>query len=154
MMDKPTFVYVTYIATTPEKLWKALTEPELTTRYWQHVNVSDWKPGSRWEHRDSGVEGAPLLVGNVIESVPPKRLVITWAFPQDEKSEEKNTRVTFEIEEVRGVVRLTVTHDRLEPDSDMLRGITEGWPKVLSSLKSFMERGEPLPRLWENCRDK
>jgi uncharacterized protein YndB with AHSA1/START domain len=147
-MDKPQFVYVTYIATTPEKLWKALTDPDLTTRYWQHVNVSHWQPGSPWEHRDSGIQGAPLLVGRVLESSPARRLVLTWAFPDDAKREEKHTRVTFEIEPIRGVVRLTVTHDRLEPDSDMMRGITDGWPKVLSSLKSFLEVGRPLPRLW------
>lgn len=75
-MDKPQFVYVTYIATTPEKLWKALTDPDLTMKYWQHVNVSDWQPGSRWEHRDSGVDGAPLLVGKVLESSPAQ-------FPED-----------------------------------------------------------------------
>jgi uncharacterized protein YndB with AHSA1/START domain len=147
-MDKLLFVYVTYIATTPETLWKALTDPEVTTRYWQHVNVSVWQPGSRWEHRDSGVQGVALIVGKVLESSPPKRLVLTWAFPADAEREEKQTRVTFEIEPFRGVVRLTVTHDRLEPGSDMLHGITDGWPKVLSSLKSFLESGQPLPRLW------
>lgn len=154
-MDKPQFVYVTYIATTPEKVWKALTEPEITTRYWQHVNVSDWQPGSRWEHRDSGPAGAPLLVGKVVESVPPRRLVLTWASAGDAESDEKFSRVTFEIEETHGVVRLTVTHDRLESDSEMLRGITDGWPKVLSSLKSLLETEQPLPRLWDgSCRGK
>ena len=147
-MDKPQFVYVTYIATTPEKLWKALTDPALTTKYWQHVNVSDWQPGSPWEHRESGMDGAPLLVGKILESSPPNRLVMTWASPEDANREEKQTLVTFEIEEVRGIVRFTVTHDRLEPDSPMLRGITDGWPKVLSSLKSFLESGQALPRLW------
>ena len=147
-MDKPRFVYVTYIAATPEKIWNALIDTELTTQYWQHVNVSDWKPGSRWEHRRDGKDGDVLLVGKVIESTPPRRLVLTWAFPADEEREEKHTRVTFELEPVGTVVRLTVTHDRLEAGSDMLDGITEGWPKVLSSLKSFMESGRALPRLW------
>jgi len=147
-MDKLQFVYVTYIATTPEKLWNALTIPDITARYWQHVNVSDWQPGARWEHRDSGIEGAPLLVGRVLENSQPKRLILTWAFPHDAEHEEKQTQVTFEIEPIRGVARLTVTYDRLEPDSEMLRGITDGWPKVLSSLKSFLEVGQPLPKLW------
>ncbi len=147
-MDKLQFVYVTYIATTPEKLWKALTEPDITTRYWQHVNVSDWQPGSTWEHRDSGVQGTSLLVGRVLEASPPRRLILTWAFPDDAEREERHTRVAFDVEPIRGVVRLTVTHDHLEPESDMLRGITDGWPKVLSSLKSFLEVGQPLPRLW------
>jgi len=148
-MDRPQFVYVTYISTTPESVWKALTDPDTTTKYWQNVNVSDWRSGSKWEHRDAGKEGALRLVGRVIESSPPRRLVLTWAFPNDEAREEKHTRVTFEIEPLGGgVVRLTVTHDRLEPSSDMLRGITDGWPKVLSSLKSLLEVGRPLPKLW------
>ena len=147
-MAKPEFVYVTYIATTPEKIWKALIEPETTTKYWQHVNVSDWKPGSQWEHRRDGVKGEALLVGKVIEFTPPRRLVMTWADVADEKHEEKHTRVTFELEPIGAVVKLTVTHDRLEADSEMLKAISIGWPKVLSSLKSFLEVGRPLPRLW------
>jgi uncharacterized protein YndB with AHSA1/START domain len=147
-MDKPQFVYVTYIATSPEKLWNALIDPETTRKYWQRENVSDWKPGSKWEHRHSGKERTLKLVGKVIESSPPRRLVLTWAFPADEAREEKHSRVTFEIEPIGNVVRLTVTHDRLEPGSEMLERITAGWPKVLSSLKSLMEVGRPLPELW------
>lgn len=147
-MDKPVFVYVTYISTTPEKLWHALVDPETTVRYWQHVNLSDWRPGSKWEHRDAGEAGELAMVGKVIESVPPRRLVLSWAFPADAAREDKHTRVTFEIEPLRDVVRLTVTHDRLESGSEMLEGITDGWPKVLSSLKSLLETGQPLPELW------
>ena len=147
-MDKPQFVYVTYISTSPEKVWTALTDPKATTKYWQHVNLSDWKPGSTWEHRAEDKNGALRLVGKVVESSPPRRLVLTWAFPADEGRQEKHTRVTFEIEPIGDIVRLTVTHDRLEPDSEMLTGITAGWPKVLSSLKSFLEVGRPLPKLW------
>ncbi len=147
-MDKPKFVYVTYIASTPEKVWNALIDTKMTAQYWQNDNISDWKPGSRWEHRSSDKERALRLVGKVIESKPPHRLVITWAFPADEKKEDKQTRVTFEIEEVKGVTRLTVTHDQLEAGSDMQTGITMGWPKVLSSLKSLLESGKPLPKLW------
>lgn len=147
-MERPEFVYVTYIATSPEELWRALIDAEMTTKYWQHINVSDWRAGSRWEHRGAGNEGALRLVGRVIESSPPRRLVLTWALPADEAREEKHTRVTFEIEPLGEVVRLTVTHDRLEPGSDMLRGITAGWPQVLSSLKTLLEVGRPLPALW------
>jgi uncharacterized protein YndB with AHSA1/START domain len=147
-MDKPRFVYVTYISTTPEKVWKALIDPTMTEKYWQHENVSDWQPGSPWEHRRTDKEGTLDLVGKVVESSPPRRLVITWAFPADKDRPEKHTRVTFEIEAVRGVSRLTVTHDELETASDMLRGITEGWPKVLSSLKTLLETERPLPMLW------
>jgi len=144
-MDEPRFVYVTYVSTSPEKLWNALIDPKITTKYWQHVNVSDWKPGSKWEHRGTDEEQTLRLVGKVIECSPPRRLVLTWAFPADEGREEKHSRVTFEIEPIRGVVRLTVTHDRLEPGSEMLQGITEGWPKVLSSLKTLMEMGAATP---------
>ncbi len=147
-MDKPQFVYVTYISTSPEKLWNALLDPKLTTKYWQHENVSDWKPGSRWEHRASGKDGTLKLVGKVLESSPPRRLVLTWASPADEAREEKHSRVTFEIEPIGEIVRLTVTHDRLEPGSEMLEAIKKGWPKVLSSLKTLLEVGRPLPRLW------
>jgi hypothetical protein len=72
-MDKPVFVYVTYIVSTPEKVWRALVEPEVTVEYWRFVNVSDWRPGSRWEHREGGPQGELRLVGKVLESVPPRR---------------------------------------------------------------------------------
>ena len=147
-MDKSEFVYVIYIATSPEKLWNALIDPKMTAQYWQHENISDWKPGSKWEHREFNNERTLKLVGRVLESSPPRRLVVTWAFPADAANEEKHSRVTFVIEPLGDVVRLTVTHDRLEPDSEMLKGITEGWPKVLSSLKSLLEAGRPLPKLW------
>ena len=147
-MSKPSFVYVTYIASSPEKVWNALIDAKVTRKYWQHENVSDWKPGSKWEHRECNKERTLKLVGKVIENSPPRRLVLTWAFPADEGRAEKHSRVTFEIEPIGDVVRLTVTHDRLEPGSEMLRGITDGWPKVLSSLKSLLETGRPLPTLW------
>ena len=147
-MDKSEFVYVIYIATSPEKLWNALIDPKMTAQYWQHENISDWKPGSKWEHREFNNERTLKLVGRVLESSPPRRLVVTGAFPADAANEEKHSRVTFVIEPLGDVVRLTVTHDRLEPDSEMLKGITEGWPKVLSILKSLMEVGRPLPKLW------
>ena len=85
-MEKPQFVYVTYIATTPEKLWNALIDSKLTAQYWQHDNVSDWKLGSKWEHRRSDDQRKLDMVGKVIEIAPPRRLVITWAFPADEES--------------------------------------------------------------------
>lgn len=147
-MEKTEFVHVTYIATQPEKAWEAIVVPAITAKYWQNVNVSDWKPGSRWEHRDAGPEGSLRLAGRVLEAAPPRRLVMTWAFPADEGNEERTTRVAFDIEPYRGVVRLTLTHDRLEPGSEMERGITEGWPMVLSSLKTLLETGRPLPKLW------
>ena len=147
-MAKAEFVYVTYIKTSPAKLWKALIDPEMTGKYWQHKNVSDWKPGSPWEHRSCDKKGTLGLVGKVLEFSPPRRLVLTWAFPRDKARLEKHSRLTIRIERYRGVARLTVTHDRLQAGSDMLIGITEGWPKVLSSLKTYLETGRPLPVLW------
>ncbi len=144
-MNKPKFVYVTYINTTPEKLWNALTDGEMTKQYWwRHRNASDWKPGSTWRHEDYDDSKAVDIVGKVVESQPPQRLVVTWALPADAQNEAKHSRVTFEIEPYMEAVRLTVTHDELEPDSAMLHSITEGWPKVLSSLKSILETGKPL----------
>ena len=147
-MDERRFQYVTYIAATPDRVYAALIDPRVTREYWQHENISDWKPGSRWEHRSSDQERVLRLVGKVVETQPPRHLVLTWAFPADEANEQKHSRVSFDIEPYRDVSRLTVTHDRLEPGSDMLRGITEGWPKVLASLKSLLEVGRPLPKLW------
>jgi uncharacterized protein YndB with AHSA1/START domain len=147
-MDKPQLVYVTYISTTPEKLWNALIDPKTTAQYWQHRNLSDWKAGSRWEHRSSDQDETLHLVGKVIESSPPRRLVLSWAAPADEGRPEKHSRVTFEIEPFRDIVRLTVTHDQLEPGSEMLEKVGIGWPKVLSSLKSLLESGRALPKLW------
>ena len=147
-METAKFFYVTYIAATPEKLWDAIVEPDVAAKYWQHINVSDWKPGSRWEHHRAGKQGAPLLVGRIIEVSRPQRLVLTWAVPADEEREEKRTRVTFEFEPMGDVTRLTLTHDRLALGSHMHHDIAEGWPRVLASLKTLMETGQALPELW------
>lgn len=144
-MDKPKFVYVMYINTKPEELFNALIDGEMTRQYWwRHRNASDWKPGSKWRHEDYDDPKTVDIVGKVVESKPPKRLVLTWAFPADEQNDAKHSRVTFEIEPYMEAVRLIVTHEDMEPDSPMLNGITEGWPKVLSSLKTMLETGKPL----------
>jgi len=143
-MSKPEFVYVTYISSTPEKVWNALMDPEMTKQYWvQHRNASDWKVGSPWRHEDSN-DGRVDIVGKVVESTPPRRLVLTWASPADEADEARHSRVTFDLEPVEEAVRLTVTHAELEPESAMLRGITKGWPIVLSGLKTLLETGKPM----------
>jgi uncharacterized protein YndB with AHSA1/START domain len=147
MMNKAKFVYVTYILATPEKIWDALLDTKFTRQYWGHDNVSDWKPGSKWEHRRNDEKHTVDLVGEVVESAPPRRLVLTWAEPVDAANKSKHTRVTFDIEPIEDMVRLTVTHDELEPGSSMEHGIKEGWPRVLSSLKSLLETGHPL-RTW------
>jgi uncharacterized protein YndB with AHSA1/START domain len=144
--SKPRFVYVTYISTTPEKLWKALTDPEMTKQYWgRHRNASDWKVGSRWSHEDYDDPKLVDIVGKVLESDPPRRLVLTWEGAAEGLRDEKPSRVTFLIEPYMDAVRLTVTHDDLEPDSKMLHGVTAGWPAVLSALKTLLETGKPMP---------
>ena len=143
MKNKSQFVYVTYISSSAEKVWNALMDPEMTRKYWGHLNVSDWKVGSGWKHEDAST-GQIRLVGKVVESTPPRRLVITWAFPADAQNPEKNTRVTFDIEPAGKAVRLKVTHDELEPGSEMERGITRGWPVVLSNLKTLLETNQAM----------
>jgi uncharacterized protein YndB with AHSA1/START domain len=144
-MARATFVYAIYIAARPEAVWKALLDGEFTRQYWGHENVSDWKPGSTWEHRRDDAAGAVVLLGEVLEAQPPRRLVITWADPRDRGRRDRHSRVTFEVEQVAEMVRLTVTHDDLEEGSQMHRDISQGWPRVLSSLKSLLETGRALP---------
>lgn len=144
-MSKPSHVYVTYIRTSPEKIWSAITDREISRQYW-HANASDWKVGSRWEHQNRDGSNEVFIAGSVIESAPPHRLVVGWASPANVGNPEKTSRVTFVIEPHKeDVVRLTVTHDELEAGSDMEKGITRGWPIVLSSLKSWLETGKAVP---------
>jgi uncharacterized protein YndB with AHSA1/START domain len=153
-MTKPSFVYVSYIATTPQKVWQALVDTDVTREYWigpssacARVNVSDWKPGSRWEHQRVDDTHAVDIVGKVVESTPPRRLVITWARPGDAEDESKHSRVSFDIEPHGDkLVRLTVTHADLERDPQMLASVSGGWPAVLSNLKTLLETGRALPR--------
>lgn len=144
MTDKPAFVYVTYIESTPEQVWHALTDAEVSASYWGHHNVSDWKVGSRWEHQRTDGSGIADVVGTVVESDPPTRLVTTWA-PPDDTDHEHETRVTFAIEQHGDIVRLTVTHEDLANEAERA-GVASGWAAVLSNLKSLLETGTPLPQ--------
>ena len=143
-MSNEKFIYVTYIASTREKVWAALLDGELTRQYWRHDNVSDsnWEVGSKWRHIADDDKRTVKLVGEVLENVPQKRLVLTWVAPARLADKAMHTRVAMDIETVGDMVRLTVTHDQLY--DDMRRGISNGWPRVLSSLKSFLETGRPL----------
>jgi uncharacterized protein YndB with AHSA1/START domain/DNA-binding transcriptional ArsR family regulator len=148
MADKPTFVYVTYIQSTPESVWHALTDSDLTAEYWGHSNVSDWQAGSRWEHQRTDGSGIADVVGTVLETVPPRRLVLTFAGPGEER-DEGPSRVTFEIEPHDEIVRLTVTHENLADQAEY-DAASAGWPAVLANLKSLMETGHVLPQApWE-----
>jgi uncharacterized protein YndB with AHSA1/START domain len=142
--QKTSFVYVTYIRSTPQKVFEAITRPEIARRYWGHENVSDWQPGSTWQHVRADGQRAVQLVGRVIEVAPPARLVMTWADPAKAADPDCVSRVRFDIVEDDGLVRLTVTHDELEAGSGMAQGIQKGWPIVLSSLKSLLETGQGI----------
>jgi len=142
--EKTSFVYVTYIRSTPEKVFEAITKPEIARRYWGHENVSDWKPGSGWQHVRANAERTVQLVGKVVEVAPPTRLVITWADPSQAADPASHSRVTFDVAPYDEMVRLTVTHDELEAGSGMAKGIQQGWPIVLSSLKSLLETGQSI----------
>jgi uncharacterized protein YndB with AHSA1/START domain len=139
-MEKPKLVYTTFIRSTPKKTWDAISNPKFTRQYWAGMaNVSDWKKGSKWEHLNP--ENEVWIDGEVVECTPPKRLVLTWADPDNLKDK---SRVTFEIEKDGDSVCLTVTHDKLTAGSKMLSGVSRGWPRVLSSMKSFLETGKGL----------
>jgi uncharacterized protein YndB with AHSA1/START domain/DNA-binding transcriptional ArsR family regulator len=143
----PSYVYVTYIRASAEQAWKALTDADLTARFWGHANVSDWQPGSTWEHRRADGSGIVDVVGQVIRSEPPSELVLTFDDSPDEVRDP--SVVTFLIEPHQDIVRLTVTHENL-PNQEMLGGISRGWPAVLANLKSLLETGQVLPQApWE-----
>src|ERR671921_2349832 len=145
----PTYVYVTYIRASAGQVWHALTDADLTTRYWGHANVSDWQPGSNWEHRRVDGSGKVDVVGTVVEADPPTRLVITFEDSPDADASREPSVVTFLVEPHHEIVRLTVAHENL-PNQAMLNGISSGWPAVLANLKSLLETGEVLPQApWE-----
>ena len=142
-MSKPDFIYVTYIETTPEQLWQALTDGDFTERYWfAHRVASDWSVGSAYQFT---LDGEKRLEGKVLLSDPPKKLVYSWNGCSEEVRRERTSRVTFDLEPRGKVVKLTLTHDNLDEAGVTLRGISEGWPMVLASLKSLLETGRPLP---------
>jgi uncharacterized protein YndB with AHSA1/START domain len=143
-MSRTSFVYVSYIRSTPEKVFEAITRPEIARRYWGHENVSDWKPGSPWQHVRADAQRTVQLVGTVVEVSPPTRLVITWANASQADDPAATSRVSFDIAPYDGMVRLTVSHDELEAGSGMAKGIQQGWPIVLSSLKSLLETGQGI----------
>jgi uncharacterized protein YndB with AHSA1/START domain/DNA-binding transcriptional ArsR family regulator len=136
-------VFEIYIKTTPERLWEAITDPELRQQYNFGVGVeSDWTPGSRYESVHPGA-GIAIAEGENLEVDPPRRLVQSFnALWSDDVTCEGTSRVTWEIEQVADSCRLTVTHDQLrEGANDELYG---GWPMILSGLKTLLETGEKL----------
>lgn len=145
--NKPIFVYVSYIASTPDKVFKALTDTEATAKFWfGNAVTSDWKVGSPITfHR----EGKLIIQGEVLEYDPPRRLSHSFKPMHDEKfSAEQPSRVVYEIEQQRDQVKLTVTHDDFAPDTKVFGNISNGWPLVLSSLKSYLETNRVLRAPW------
>ncbi|NED96576.1 metalloregulator ArsR/SmtB family transcription factor [Phytoactinopolyspora alkaliphila] len=157
-MSKPEFVYTTYIDTTPEKLWQALTDPAFTRRYWGLHFETDWQVGSTmaWVMDDVTMQDSAQVI---LESEPPRRLSYTWhtVTPEFAKAQgmseelreklgdEARSKVTFDIEPMGQAVKLTVVHDGFEPGSVMLEMVSGGWPELLSGLKTLLETGSPLP---------
>jgi uncharacterized protein YndB with AHSA1/START domain/DNA-binding transcriptional ArsR family regulator len=157
-VDSPEFVYTTYIDTTPEKLWQALTEPAFTEQYWGTRFGSDWRKGSTmtWSMKNwTSVSDEQV----VLESEPYTRLSYTWHdmgpdfaaafdFPAEEVAAfaaEPRSRVTFTLEPLGELVRLTVEHTGFPPGSKVYEGIRGGWPAIIASLKTLLETGKPLP---------
>jgi uncharacterized protein YndB with AHSA1/START domain len=140
---KPEFVYVTYIETTPEKLWEALTSSEFSKHYWFGTEVrSDWKVGAPFA---LVMNGTTTDVGEVLEFDRPRRLSYTFRHVLSEAArKERPTRVVFNLESHGKLVKLTLTHEDFETGSVILDGISKGWPAILSSLKSMLESGTAL----------
>jgi uncharacterized protein YndB with AHSA1/START domain len=138
------FVYVTYIRTTPEKLWQALIDPEFTRRYWAGTwQDSEWKPGASW--RIMIPDGRIADTGEILEIDPPRRLVLKWRNEfKPEMRAEGYSRLTYELEKVGESVKLTVIHEIDKPGSKLIEGVSNGWPHILASLKSLLETGESL----------
>ena len=144
-----TFVYVTFIRTTPEKLWAALTSPEFTKKYWfgMHQETA-WKAGAPWQLVFP--DGRVADTGEIVEIDKPKRLVLRWRNQfRPELHEEGYARCVIEIEPAGEVVKLTITHEIDRPGSKLIGAVSIGWPKILASLKTLLETGTALPAIGE-----
>jgi uncharacterized protein YndB with AHSA1/START domain len=137
-----TFIYVTFIRTTPERLWSALTTPDVMKQYWFGMHQeTDWKAGSPW--RLVHADGRVLDTGEVLEADPPRRLVLKWRNEfRPELKAEGYARCTMELEPVSEAVKLTITHAIDHAESKFIEAVSGGWPRILSNLKSLLETGE------------
>ena len=137
--NRSAFLYVTYIRTTPEQLWAALTDPETIRKYWFEMTVEcDWQTGAPW--RLLFEDGRLADAGEVLEVDPPRRLVLRWRNEwKPELKAEGDGRCTFEIEPADGVVKLTVHHEMERADSGLIGAVSGGWPRILSNLKTLIE---------------
>ena len=145
-MPSSRFIYVTYIRTTPDKLWEALTTPEFTKQYWFGCSQEcDWKVGDEWKLMFG--DGRVADTGEVLEIDPPRRLVLSWRNEfRPELKAEGYSRATFDIAFAGDMVKLTVTHEIDKEGSKFIEAVSGGWPSILSSLKSLLETGKALER--------
>lgn len=138
------FVYVTYIRTTAEKLWDALTQPEFTRQYWAETwQECEWQQGASWQLMIP--DGRIGDSGKVLEIDKPRRLVLSWCnrFVPELRAE-GDTRCTYELEQIGEEVKLTLTHEIDLPNSKTIDAVSNGWPGLLASVKSLLETGRPL----------
>lgn len=149
-MEKSTFVYVTYIRTTPEKLWAKLTETEIPREFFFATALhAEWKVGGKWN--STAPDGTLVDGGEVLELDPPKRLVLRWRNEiHPDKKAEGDSHATFELEQKDGMVKLTVIHEMDRGQSKFIEAVSNGWPTILSSLKTLLETGTALDdtRTW------
>lgn len=140
--NRSQFVYVTYIRTTPSKLWEALTKPEFVRQYWFDFTITcDWKKGSPWKM--ASPDGTLTDVGEILEIDPPRRMVIRWQHEwKPELKAEGPGRCTIALEPTGGAVKLTITHEIDRQDSKLIEAVAGGWPTILSNLKSLLETGQ------------
>lgn len=152
--SKPEFLYVIHIEAPRARVWEALTDGKQTRHFWYGRSVgSDWTKGARVEFRMADSNRLDHD-GEILEIDPPNRLVMTFD-TRPQGSTEPPSRVTYELEEKNGATKLTVTHDRFPPDSKVLEGVSNGWPTILSSMKTYLELGHPLVETttWNGCHD-
>ena len=144
--SRSSFVYVTIIRTSPEKLWEALTDPKFIRQYWYGVNVEcTWRIGAPW--RMTFPDGRLADAGEILEIDRPRRIVIRWQNEWNpEMKAEGPSRCTIDLEPLDGAVKLTITHDIDRPESKFLTAVSNGWPYTLSNLKSLLETGETATR--------
>ncbi|MEO7933182.1 MAG: SRPBCC family protein [Chthoniobacterales bacterium] len=149
-MEKSTFVYVTFIRTTPEKLWAKLTETEIPREFfWATTLHGEIRAGAKWH--STAPDGTVVDGGEILELDPPKRLVLSWQHEmQEEKKAEGVSRMTYTLEPKEGMVKLTVLHEMDRGQSKFIEAVSNGWPVILSSLKTLLETGEALEdtRTW------
>jgi uncharacterized protein YndB with AHSA1/START domain len=136
------FVYVTFIRTTPAKLWEALTQPQFIRQYWLDFAIEcSWKKGAPWKMLSP--DGTLTDAGEILEIDPPRRMVIRWLHQwRPELKAEGPSRCTMELEPVDKAVKLTITHEIEQPESKLITAVSGGWPMILSNLKSLLETGE------------